>query len=218
MIFQLTDEHIFPPPELASTEGLLAVGGDLSTDRLVLAYSQGIFPWYGPEDPILWWSPDPRLILVPEEFHVSRRLGRIIRQNVFQVTFNTSFPEVLRACAEIPRRGQQGTWIVEEMIEAYCRLHEEGYVYSVECWQEERLVGGLYGVCLGRVFFGESMFSFVPNSSKVALAHLVRWLKKQDFDMIDCQMRTNHLVRLGAREISGVEFRKRLARSVQPPL
>ncbi len=217
MIFQLTDDLIFPPPELAGNEGLLAVGGDLNIDRLILAYSQGIFPWYGPGDPILWWSPDPRLILVPDEFHVSRRLARIIRQGLFQLTLNKSFPEVIRACASIPRRGQEGTWIVEEMIEAYCRLYEAGYCYSVECWQGRRLVGGLYGICLGKVFFGESMFSLVSNSSKVALAHLVNCLKEWDFDMIDCQMKTNHLISLGAREISGREFRKRLSLSVEPP-
>lgn len=217
MIFQLTDDLVFPPPELAGNEGLLAVGGDLNTDRLILAYSQGIFPWYGPGDPILWWSPDPRLILVPDEFHVSRRLARTIRQGIFQLTLNKSFPEVIRTCASIPRRGQDGTWIVEEMIEAYCRLHEAGYGCSVECWQEGRLVGGLYGICLGKVFFGESMFSLVSNSSKVALAHLVNCLKEWDFDMIDCQMKTDHLVRLGAREISGREFRKRLALSVKQP-
>lgn len=217
MIFQLTDDLIFPPPELASEEGLLAVGGDLSIERLVLAYSKGIFPWYGPGDPILWWSPDPRLILEPAGMHVPGRLARTIRQGVFQVTFNTSFPEVIKACASTPRRGQVGTWIGEEMIEAYSRLHEAGYAYSVESWREGKLVGGLYGVCLGKVFFGESMFSLVPDSSKVALAHLARWLQDWNFDMIDCQMKTEHLVRLGAREITGREFRQRLARSVRLP-
>ncbi len=217
MIFQLTDELIFPPPELADVEGLLAVGGYLDPDRLILAYSQGIFPWYGPGDPILWWSPDPRLILEPAKAHIPKRLARTIRQGIFRVTFNAAFPEVIRACASAPRLGQQGTWIVDEMIEAYSRLHELGSCYSVECWQKGKLVGGLYGVCLGKVFFGESMFSLLPNTSKVALAQLCQWLEEWDFDMIDCQMKTEHLIRLGAREISGREFRRRLTRSVGMP-
>ncbi len=215
MIFQLTDQLIFPPPELAGEEGLLAVGGDLNTERLILAYSLGIFPWYGPGDPILWWSPDPRLILEPERFHVSRRLARTIRQGDFRVTFNTAFQDVIKACASVPRRGQQGTWIVDEMVKAYCRLHEAGYGCSVECWQKGKLVGGLYGVRMGRVFFGESMFSLVANSSKVALAFLVDWAKERNFEMIDCQMKTAHLIRLGAREITGREFRERLARAIR---
>jgi len=210
MIFGLTDDLIFPPPYLAREDGLLAIGGDLSVERLLLAYGQGIFPWYTEEDPILWWAPDPRLVLEPGKFHLSKRLDRIIRQGRFHVTFDTAFAQVIRACA-FPRQGKaQGTWLVPEMIEAYIRFHGAGYAHSVECWQGETLVGGLYGVALGRIFFGESMFSRVSNSSKVALAHLVKLLRQWQFDLIDCQMTTSHLMSLGAREMPGYEFYSRL--------
>lgn len=214
MIFGLSDDLVFPPPYLAREDGLLAVGGDLSVERLLLAYRQGIFPWYSEEDPILWWCPDPRLIIEFDQFHVSRRLARTMRKKIFTVTYDTDFEQVIRACAA-PRHGKiEGTWIVPEMIEAYLRLHDEGYAHSVECWQERRLVGGLYGVALGKVFFGESMFSRVTDSSKVALASLVSLLRSWDFDMIDCQVRTEHLLSLGAREIPGYEFSKRLEKNV----
>ena len=217
MIFGLTDDLLFPPPYLANEDGLLAVGGDLSVERLLIAYQQGIFPWYTEDDPILWWSPDPRLVLEPKEFHLSRRLARTIRQGVFRVTFDTDFPAVIEACS-LPRSGEdQGTWIVPEMIDAYIRLHEAGYAHSVECWQEGELVGGLYGVSLGKIFFGESMFSRAANSSKVALAQLVSLLVKWDFDLIDCQMKTSHLMSLGAREIPGYEFHNRLEKYVYLP-
>jgi len=214
MIFGLTDSLIFPPPYLAREDGLLAIGGDLSVERLLLAYGQGIFPWYTEEDPILWWAPDPRLVLEPEKFHLSQRLGRIIRQGRFHVTFDTAFAQLIRACS-LPRPGKElGTWLVPEMIEAYIRLHEAGYAHSVECWQGETLAGGLYGVALGRVFFGESMFSMVSNSSKVALAHLVTLLQQWEFDLIDCQMTTPHLMSLGAREMPGYEFYSRLEKHI----
>lgn len=217
MIFGLTEDLTFPPPYLANADGLLAVGGDLSVDRLLVAYQQGIFPWYTEDDPILWWSPDPRLILEPREFHLSKRLARIIRQGVFTVSFDTAFRQVMEACAA-PRAGQElGTWIVPEMIEAYVRLHEAGYAHSVECWQEGKLVGGLYGVALGRIFFGESMFSRVSNSSKVAFAHLMKFLLKKDFHLIDCQMKTDHLISLGAKEIPGHEFSFALEEYVDLP-
>lgn len=216
MIFQLSEELLFPPPVLAREDGLLAVGGDLSVERLLLAYSMGIFPWFSEGDPLLWWAPDPRLIMVPSEFHCSRRLARTLRQQVFQVTFDQAFAQVIKGCAA-PRPGQQGTWIVAEMQDAYIRLHEQGWAHSVECWQNEQLVGGLYGVSLGGVFFGESMFSTVANSSKVALATLAQQLERWGFDLIDCQMYTGHLVRLGARQMSGVEFSKILKKSLHKP-
>jgi len=217
MIFGLTDDLIFPPPYLAREDGLLAIGGDLSVERLLLAYGQGIFPWYTEEDPILWWAPDPRLVLEPKKFHLSKRLDRIIRQGSFHVTFDTAFEQVIRACA-VPRQGkEQGTWLVPEMIDAYIRFHAAGYAHSVECWQGETLVGGLYGVALGRVFFGESMFSRVSNSSKVALAHLVKLLRQWQFDLIDCQMTTSHLLSLGAREMPGYEFYNRLEKHAMLP-
>lgn len=213
MIFKLSDELLFPPPVLAREDGLLAVGGDLSVERLLLAYSMGIFPWYSAGDPLLWWAPDPRMVLFPDEFHCSRRLARTLRQGLFTVTFDQAFAQVVAGCAA-PRPGQEGTWIVPEMQEAYIRLHAEGWAHSVECWQGADLVGGLYGVSLGGMFFGESMFSRQANSSKVAVASLVQHLLDWDFDLIDCQMSTPHLARLGAREISGSEFEQRLQRSL----
>jgi leucyl/phenylalanyl-tRNA--protein transferase len=213
-VFQLSEKLLFPPPQLAREDGLLAVGGDLSEERLLLAYRQGIFPWYSPGDPILWWAPSPRLILVPEEFHLSRRLAREIRKGVFSVSMDTVFEQVIAACAAIRLEQGEPTWLTPEMIKAYCRLYTSGFAHSVECWQNGDLVGGLYGVSLGKVFFGESMFSRVSNSSKVAFAALARQLSVWEFDMIDCQMKTGHLVRLGAKEIPGVEFYRRLARSV----
>lgn len=214
MIFGLTRDMVFPPPQLAREDGLLAVGGDLSEERLILAYSMGIFPWYSEGDPILWWSPDPRLVLEPHELHVSRRLARTIRKNIFEITCDTAFAEVIQSCSRSRPGMAEGTWLVPEMIEAYCRLHELGYAHSVECWQNGQLAGGLYGVSLGKIFFGESMFSRVANSSKVALAYLVKHLRERDFNLIDCQLKTNHLISLGAKEISGWEFRQRLKQFV----
>jgi leucyl/phenylalanyl-tRNA---protein transferase len=216
-LFQLSAEITFPPPQLARKDGLLAVGGDLSEARLLLAYRQGIFPWYSPGDPILWWAPSPRLILEPAAFHRPRRLAREIRKGIFRVTFDTAFGEVIRSCADVRLRQHERTWLSPEMIEAFCHLHHSGYAHSVECWQAGELVGGLYGVSLGRIFFGESMFSRIADSSKVALAILCQQLAAWNFDMIDCQMKTPHLLRLGAREIPGEEFRQRLARSVREP-
>lgn len=216
-VFQLDDRLLFPPPSLAREDGLLAVDGDLSVSRLLLAYQQGIFPWYSPGETILWWSPDPRLVLLPAEFHLSRSLARTIRRQIFDVTFDTDFAGVIRQCAQIRRKDDKGTWLSEEMIEAYQRLHELGYAHSVECRRAGELVGGLYGVALGAAFFGESMFSLVPDSSKVAMAALVARLKAWDFELIDCQVTTGHLQRMGAREISGAEFSTRLARAVFRP-
>ncbi|HEX9714839.1 MAG TPA: leucyl/phenylalanyl-tRNA--protein transferase [Desulfurivibrionaceae bacterium] len=216
-VFQLSDTLLFPPPALAREDGLLAVGGDLSVPRLLLAYQHGIFPWYSPGEPILWWSPDPRLVLFPAEFHLAKRLARTIRQQIFSITFDTAFAQVIKACGQTRRKEGQGTWLDEEMIRAYCELHDQGHAHSVECWQNGELVGGLYGVALGAVFFGESMFSLVPDSSKVALAGLVERLQGWDFALIDCQVGTGHLQRLGAREISGAEFSTRLAEAVAKP-
>jgi leucyl/phenylalanyl-tRNA--protein transferase len=213
-VFYLTQALGFPSPHLAE-DGLVAVGGDLSEERLLLAYRMGIFPWYSEGEPILWWSPEPRLILLPEEFHVSKRLQRVIRQRVFSVTFDEAFEGVMRACAETPRRGQRGTWITPRMIDAYCRLHESGYAHSVECRQDGELAGGLYGVSLGKCFFGESMFSQVPNASKVALAALVEQLKAWAFELIDCQITMPHLLRLGAREVSRRQFMRRLQHALR---
>lgn len=213
-IFRLSDKLSFPPPHFAGPEGLLAVGGDLSTERLLLAYRMGIFPWFSDDDPILWWSPDPRLVLYPSEIHVTRRLGRILRQAQFHVTSDTTFDRVIRLCARLRMESGEGTWITDAMIRAYCGLFEAGYAHSVETWQNGVLVGGLYGVSLGGSFFGESMFSRVSNASKVALACLARFMQSHDFDMIDCQLPTSHLVSMGAREISRNLFLKQLKYSM----
>jgi leucyl/phenylalanyl-tRNA--protein transferase len=213
-VFQLADALIFPPPELAREDGLLAVGGDLSPERLLLAYHHGIFPWYSPGEPLLWWAPDPRLVLFPAELQISRRLARTVRQHRFRVSFDQDFPAVIEACAGPRRTEVQGTWIDWKMREAYTRLHQLGFAHSVECWREDTLAGGLYGVSLGGVFFGESMFSRERDSSKVALVHLVELLNQWEFDLIDCQLPTLHLKSLGAREISGADFSERLQRSL----
>ena len=202
----------FPDVKSALQEpnGLLAAGGDLSPQRLINAYRLGIFPWYSEGQPILWWSPDPRLVLFPRELHVSRSLVRTIRQAQFSITLDTAFEQVIRQCSQ-PRKNQDGTWITEEMIYAYCQLHTLGWAHSVECWQNQKLVGGLYGVAIGKVFFGESMFSTVPNSSKVAFVHLLHQLIKKGYRMIDCQVETSHLEKFGAKPISRIDFIQKLA-------
>ena len=209
-VFQLIKENVFPPPDLAEPNGLLAVGGDLSVTRLIAAYRNGIFPWFSEGDPILWWFTSPRLILVPAELKISKRLHRYWKNTPMTLTINKAFDEVIKACAAIPRRENEGTWITGEMITAYKELHRHRVAHSVECWQGTELVGGLYGIALGRVFFGESMFSAKPNCSKLALIHLVNFLKSQGYQLIDCQMTTDHLLSLGAREISGGEFQRLL--------
>jgi leucyl/phenylalanyl-tRNA--protein transferase len=216
-VYALSEQLAFPPPRLASSEGLLAIGGDLSEERLLLGYSQGIFPWYSKGEPILWWSPDPRLVLYPREFHVSASLRRVIRRGEFTVTLDRSFREVISSCRRVHLRKDKGTWILPEMIEAYCRLHESGFAHSVEAWKEGRLAGGLYGISLGRCFFGESMFSRSANASKVALAALVKLVASIEFHFIDCQMRTAHLVRLGAREIPRAQYLEELKRALEAP-
>jgi leucyl/phenylalanyl-tRNA--protein transferase len=216
-VYQLSDKLIFPPAELAEKDGLLAIGGDLSPERLLLAYSSGIFPWYSEGDPLLWWAPSPRLVLFPDEFRMPRRLSRMIRQKRYTVTFDQDFATVITSCATIAGREKKGTWITDEMIDAYSQLHHLGFAHSVECWLGDKLAGGLYGISLGGIFFGESMFSRESNSSKVALVALVNKLQEWDFDLIDCQMKTPHLMQFGAREIPGSEFQKLLARSLSHP-
>jgi leucyl/phenylalanyl-tRNA--protein transferase len=210
----------FPPVEQALIEpnGLLAAGGDLSPERLLDAYARGIFPWFNDEDPVLWWSPDPRMVLFPRELHVSRTLRRTIRSGEFAVTLDRAFDQVMEGCAA-PRTNQEGTWITGEMMGAYARLADLGYAHSVEAWADGELVGGLYGVALGRVFYGESMFSRRSNASKVALAHAARQLDRWKFVVIDCQMATGHLASLGAREIARADFVRRVRTgAAQPPV
>jgi leucyl/phenylalanyl-tRNA---protein transferase len=213
-VFRLTEDLIFPSPDLAEEDGLLAVGGDLSLDRLLLAYSMGIFPWYTDDSPILWWSPDPRLVLMPEELIVSRSLRQLIKRGTFTVTMDAAFDEVIRNCAEMRRPGQQGTWITEEMIAAYCHLHRAGHAHSIESRENGELVGGLYGIALGKAFFGESMFTKKSGASKVAFVTLVQHLKKLDFSFIDCQVTTEHLKGLGAREVPRKKFLQMLKKAL----
>ena len=212
MIPWLASANTFPPLELALREpnGLLCAGGDLTPQRLLKAYGHGIFPWYAKGEPILWWSPDPRMVLVPSEFKLSRSLQRTLRAGRYQVRLDTDFPAVIRSCAKARRKSQSGTWITTEMETAYIALHELGYAHSVETWVDDVLVGGLYGLAIGKMFYGESMFSHASDASKIALAHLAFYLDAQGFGLIDCQMNTPHLASLGAREIPRVDFLARL--------
>jgi leucyl/phenylalanyl-tRNA--protein transferase len=198
------DELVFPPLSLAEPDGLLAAGGDLSMERLLLAYRSGIFPWYN-RKPILWWAPDPRFVLFPSELKVSRSMKQVLKKGNFHITYNQAFPEVINNCRSIPRDGQDGTWITRDMIEAYTRLHLAGYALSVECWENDLLVGGLYGVKIGRCFFGESMFAKTSNASKAAFITFVQ-AHAGELEVIDCQVHTHHLASLGARFISRVAF------------
>ncbi len=215
-VFRLDERLVFPPPELAE-DGLLAVGGDLSPDRLLLAYAMGIFPWYDEGQPILWHSPDPRLVLSAAELHVSRSLERTLRRGTFRVTFDAAFGRVVDACAAAPRPGQHGTWITGEMRRAYKRLHRLGYAHSAEAWRGNRLAGGLYGVSLGGVFFGESMFTREPDASKAAFVSLVRQLQRWDITLVDCQVTTEHLERFGAREWPRERFIAALGEALEQP-
>lgn len=216
-IFRLVEEPIFPPPDYADLSGLLAVGGDLSNERLLEAYRLGIFPWYSDDQPILWWSPDPRLVLDLNDFKISRSLRKTLKREVFQVTLDHAFEEVIRACAVVPREAQNGTWITNEMLKAYVNLHGLGYAHSVESWFGGKLAGGLYGVSLGKCFFGESMFHLKTDASKVALATLVEKLRSWDFHFIDSQMTTEHMIRLGAKELPRRIFLKRLQSALRYP-
>jgi leucyl/phenylalanyl-tRNA--protein transferase len=214
----LRGEAPFPPVSkaLKSPNGLLCAGGDLSPARLIEAYSHGIFPWFSEGDPILWWSPDPRMVLCPDELKVSRSLRRTIERDAYETRFDTAFRTVIEECSA-PRDGQAGTWIVPEMVDAYTRLHDLGYAHSVESWRDGALVGGLYGVALGNVFFGESMFARATDASKVALVKLVERLKGADYQLIDCQQATPHLASMGAREIPRKAFAQLVQESIQYP-
>ena len=212
-VFRLGPEPIFPPVHLAEPEGILAIGGDLGPDRLLAAYRQGIFPWYEEGGPILWWSPDPRLVLFLDELHLAQRLRRTIRQGRFETRYDTSFAQVIQACAEVPRTHEDGTWITLEMEQAYIRLHQLGHAHCMESWRGGRLVGGIYGVRVGRCFCGESLFHHETDASKVALAALVERLRQEDVELIDCQVSSEHLLRLGAREIP----RSRFLAFLKPP-
>ena len=216
-VHRLTHELAFPDPRDARADGLLAVGGDLSPQRLLLAYGRGIFPWYSDDSPILWWSPPRRCVMAPAGFHVSRSLRRLFRRKRFTFTFDRAFEEVIRACAATRRASGQGTWITPEMIRAYCALHTAGFAHSVEAWDDGVLAGGIYGISLGRAFFGESMFTRVTNASKAAFCVLAQRLQVWEFTLIDCQITNPHLQTLGASEISRPEFLERLVHTQQFP-
>lgn len=205
-MYILTQDLFFPPVSNANADGILALGGDLSPDRLLLAYKSGIFPWFEDDEPIIWWSPNPRMVLFLDELVVSKSMRNILNRNVFKVTFNQNFRAVISNCQNIKRNGQNGTWITNDMIEAYCKLNEMGVAKSVEVWQNDELVGGLYGIDLGHIFCGESMFSKVSNASKVAFIALVNQLKKGNYNLLDCQVYNEHLESLGCREIDRTEF------------
>jgi len=211
-MYLLTDEIIFPHPSEADANGLVAIGGDLSSERLIHAYNNGIFPWFNDDEPLLWWSPDPRMVLFPKELRVSKSMKVVLKKQTFKITFNTAFERVIQQCAQVKRDDQDDTWITNDMTEAYIKLHKQGIATSVEVWQNEALVGGLYGIDLKdkKVFCGESMFSTVSNASKAAFITLVQELKTKEYSVIDCQMHTKHLESLGAREISRDEFLKHI--------
>ncbi len=216
-IYRLSNKIIFPPPDLAEDDGLLAVGGDLSEARLLLAYSMGIFPWYSKGDPVLWWSPDPRLVLLPEGLKISRSLSQTIKKGIFKITLDTAFEQVIRNCADIHLHADGDTWITDEMIDAYINLHHSGYAHSVESWFEGKLVGGLYGISIGSAFFGESMFAKKSSASKVAFVALVQQLIKWNFTLVDCQITTAHLKSFGAHEISRSDFMIMLKSALHAP-
>jgi len=218
MIPWLDPQDPFPPVSTALTEpnGLLAAGADLSAERLIDAYRHGIFPWYSEDQPLLWWSPDPRMVLFPAELRLTRSLKKRLRRDDYEIRTDTSFEQVMRACAE-PRPGQGGTWITDDMVNAYCSVHAQGLAHSVETWIDGELAGGLYGIALGRIFYGESMFTRVTDASKLAFAHLVRQIERWGFGMIDCQMKTPHLATFGAREIPRGEFMRKLQELVNYP-
>ena len=219
MIQYLTGDMPFPPLDRALTEpnGLLAAGGELSPERLLEAYTQGIFPWYSDGQPVLWWSPDPRMVVIPAQFTPKRSLAKVLRNKAYEIRCDSAFEAVMRACATTPRDGQDGTWITEEMIAAYVALHRRGYAHSFETWIDGELAGGLYGLAIGRMFYGESMFSHTSDASKIAFAHLCEFLAREECGMIDCQMNTDHLSSLGGSEIIRRDFAIRLAELVRAP-
>jgi leucyl/phenylalanyl-tRNA--protein transferase len=213
-VFRLTEELAFPPVELSTKEGIIAIGGDLSPERLILAYKSGIFPWYMDKSPILWWSPDPRFVLFTDELVIPKSMHRILNKEMFRFTFDSRFDEVIYSCS-LPRRSESSTWLVPEMIEAYINLNRLGYAHSVEAWLGNHLAGGLYGVSLGHSFFGESMFTHISNASKASLIFLVRKLKEKGFNLIDSQIYSPHLKALGAREIPRNEYMNHLKNSLK---
>ena len=212
-MYLLSSKPEFPHPSLANKDGILAIGGDLSPERLLLAYRNGIFPWYNEEDPILWWSPDPRMVVTPAEVHISKSMRKLLREQPFTITYNQCFEHVMNACKQISRKDQDDTWITGDMVAAYARLHQLGYAQSVEVWHEDKLVGGLYGIVLEDkgVFCGESMFALMDNASKYGFITLAQKLHKQGFHLIDCQVYTEHLASLGAKEIPRAEFLNHLS-------
>ena len=218
ILYQLNDDDcFFPPADRANEDGLLAFGGDLSPQRLIVAYANGIFPWYNEDEPLLWWSLDPRLIIRPGEMKVSKSLRRTLKADRFEIRIDTNFRKVMLQCAQTPREGQNGTWIQDEMVDAYCELHELGIAHSFEAYQNDELVGGLYGVSIGKVFYGESMFHTVTDASKVAFYHLHQFLLKNGFKLIDCQQETRHLISLGAYSVPRQEFLNELKVLSQEP-
>ncbi len=218
-VFWLSEKDLsFPHPELANEDGILAIGGDLSVERLLIAYNNGLFPWYNPEDPILWWSPDPRFVLFPDELKVAKSMRSYFNQRKFEVTFDQDFEKVIRNCKNQDRKGQVGgTWISEDMINAYCNLYEAGYAHSVEVWKGKELVGGLYGIGLGKMFFGESMFAKESNASKVGFITLVKYLIAKGYRLIDCQQETKHLKSLGGRSIPRKSFLEMVTENQEIP-
>jgi leucyl/phenylalanyl-tRNA---protein transferase len=211
-IYKLNKQLVFPHPNLANKDGILAVGGDLTPDRLLLAYCNGIFPWFNEGEPIIWWSPDPRFVIYPKDIIISKSMGKILRRNIFEITFDTCFREVISNCSSLRT---EGTWITASIIEAYCKLHELGFAHSIEAWYEGKLVGGLYGVSLGACFFGESMFSTMDNASKAAFLTLTQKLIEKNFLIIDCQVHTKHLESLGAIHIPGKDFQTILKQALE---
>lgn len=206
MYYWLSDELEFPHPKNANDEGILAVGGDLSVERMLLAYTYGIFPWYNEDEPILWWFPNPRFVLYPNEIYISKTMRQVLRRGIFEIKMDTAFEQVIEHCAQTPRPDQDGTWLQPALRDVYIQLHRLGYAHSVEAWQDGKLVGGLYGVALGRIFCGESMFAHVSNASKACLITLVQYLEKQGFILIDCQVETEHLASMGGRSIAAADF------------
>ena len=213
-MYFLSKELYFPPVDETSIEGVLAIGGDLSAERLLLAYRSGIFPWFNEDEPILWWSPPERMVVDPLTYKISKSIRNLLNQNKFQVTFNQNFREVITNCQQVERKEQNGTWITEDIIESYTKLHEMGIAKSVEVWQNDELVGGLYGIDLGHIFCGESMFSKVPNASKIAFVTLMKDLKERNYKLLDCQVHNNHLQKMGAFEVSRETFMKVLKNSI----
>ena len=206
-VFELHPSRIeFPDPKHTDESGILAVGGDLQAERLLLAYEMGLFPWFNEDEPPLWWCPDPRMVLYPNELRISKSMRSVLRKNLFRVTADQNFEEVIRNCGAVPRPGQDGTWITEDIVNGYLELHRMGFAHSIEVWSNNTLTGGLYGVSLGKIFFGESMFSVAPNASKLGFIKLVEALKVNDFRLVDCQVHTAHLESLGAEEISRASF------------